>query len=144
MIIKPVMDRSLIESVLFHPVIFDSISEDDAPRIAPEGRYVGGFVDDVCIGLVAVDVISRHVADVHIQVIPEYRETHAVDFAESVIRWFWSNGFSKLVAQIPFCCENVKRFAERVGFEVEGVNRKSWMKHGVKWDSWYLGLVRAD
>jgi len=64
LIIKPVMDRSLIESILFHPVIFDSISEDGAQQHIPHGHYIGGFVDDVCVGVVLVNFLSKNVADV--------------------------------------------------------------------------------
>lgn len=144
MIITPVTDSALIESVLFHPVIFESISEDGAPKMIPNGHYVGGFVDSVCVGLVIVNPVSRHVAEVHIQVLPDHRKLHAISFANAAIEWLWVKGFSKLNAQIPFCCENVKKFAERVGFEVEGVNRSSWQKGGKLHDSWYLGCIRGD
>lgn len=144
MIVRPVLDCELIESVLFHPVIFDSISEDGAQQHIPHGHYLGGFVDDVCVGVVLVNFLSKNVADVHIQVLPEHRKAHALDFGLAARDWLFDAGLTKLLAQIPFCCENVKNFALKIGFEVEGVNRKRWLKNGQLWDSWYLGCLRGD
>lgn len=134
----------MIESVLFHPGVLEHISEDDANhRNLPEGLYLGGFVDGVCVGVLIVIPVSRWCADVHVHVLPEHRKQHSEMFGKNVVSWVWDNTtLNKMTAQIPFCCENVKRFAERMGFGVEGVNRQSWRKHGQFWDSWYLGMVR--
>lgn len=143
MIVAPTTDRALIESILYHPVIFENIAEDNAPKELPKSGFLAGFSGETCVGIVIVNPVSKHVAEVHIQVLPEHRTAHAGEFANAAIKWLLGKGFKKLNAQIPFCCENVKRFAERVGFEVEGINRCSWMKNGVLHDSWYLGL-RGD
>jgi hypothetical protein len=50
----------------------------------------------------------------------------------------------KLVASIPFCYENVYNASKRVGFIDEGVNRKSYRKHGKVWDQWNIGLTRDE
>lgn len=144
MIVKPVNDRALIESVLFHPVIFDSISEDGAQKHIPQGHYLGGFVDGVCVGVIMVNPISKRVADVHIQVLPEYRKSYAVAFGVSARDWLFDAGFEKLVSQVPFCNTAVKNFSRKIGFEVEGVCRHRWFKHGKVWDSWYIGCVRGE
>lgn len=137
-------DRSEVEAVLFHPVIFDAISEDGAPQQIPQAHYLGGYVDDVCVGVVLVNFLSRHAADVHIQVLPEHRKQHALTLGLEAKRWLFDYGMEKLVAQIPFCCENVKNFALKIGFQVEGINRKRWLKKGQFWDSWYLGCLRGE
>lgn len=133
-----------IESVLFHDAIFNCISEDGASKHIPNGFFITAKVGDVCIGVVIVEEKSSYLADVHIQVIPEFRNKYALQFAKHVINMLFSSGYVKLTASVPFCFENVKNFAERAGFEVEGINRSSWLKHGKLWDSWYLGIVRGD
>ena len=53
----------------------------------------------------------------------------------------WDNTpAQKLIANIPFDCENVKNFAEIMGFKIEGVNEDSIMKNGKVLSQWYLGL----
>lgn len=144
MIIELINDKILVESVVFHPAILETISEDNATPVLPDAHYVGGLDDGVLFGILMVSPVSKYVADVHVHVLPDYRKTHALEFGKKSIEFVFGYGFIKLNAQIPFCCENVKNFAERCGFEVEGINRKSWLKNGVMWDSWYLGLLRAE
>jgi len=138
------MDRSIVESVLLHPVVFNAIAEDGAPKEIPQAHYLGGFVDGVCVGVIMVNPISKRVADVHIQVLPEYRKSYAVDFGVSARDWLFDAGFEKLVSQVPFCNTAVKNFSRKIGFEVEGVCRHRWFKHGKVWDSWYIGCVRGE
>lgn len=139
--VEPAYGRE-IEAVLFNPDILDAISEDDSQPSLPDAIYLGGYTD-TCIGIFMMIPVSRWVCDVHVHVLPEYRKDHAAEFGKGVIQWAWDHtNFHKLTAQIPFCCQNVKRFARSMGFEVEGINRQSWRKNGQFWDSWYLGLVR--
>lgn len=146
MLITPTNDKALIMSVLSAPGICEHICEGDASLDeVPEAQYLAGWADDECVGVVMMCPISSRLFDVHIHCLPEHRKLHAFDFGMSAINWIWQNtNCQKMVAQIPFCNENVLKFALLVGFKVEGINRKSWLKNGVLNDSWYVGLVRGE
>lgn len=58
----------------------------------------------------------------HVQVIPEMRKQHAVEFGEKVIQWVWDNtDINKLTALIPSNLTNVISFAKLRGFKVAGL-----------------------
>lgn len=104
--------------------------------------YVVGIVGAEPIGIVMYHPINVITWECHVQVLPEYRAEFAKEFAQKAIQWAWDMGVQKLVAQIPFLYPNVRDFGLNVGFEVEGINRKSYLKNGQLHDQWYMGLVR--
>jgi RimJ/RimL family protein N-acetyltransferase len=131
-------------AVLSDPRIFDVISEDGMDSVPmPEGPiYLCGYVPEL-IGCFILHKLSKVTLGCHVQVLPEYRAEHAEEFGRAVIEWTWENTDAhKIVAEIPFLYPNVRRFAERMGFEVEGINRGSLMKGGLLIDQWHMGLRR--
>lgn len=109
----------------------------------PEGPiYLCGYAPEL-IGCFLLEWQSSVTLECHVQVLPEYRKDYAEDFGRAVIDWTWANtDAQKLVAQIAFLYPNVKDFALKMGFVVEGFNRSSHRKHGEIHDQWYLGLVK--
>ncbi len=139
--------RSSARHVIFHPDITEVISEDGVTWTdLPVGPiYLTGFVGGEIIGVFIIEKKCRVTADVHVQVLPKWRETHAIPFGLTVIDWTWENTeYLKMVAEIPEIYPNVMDFAERMGFEIEGVNCKSYLKGGKLLDQVYYGLCRGD
>ena len=131
------------KKVLETPEIFATIAEDgmvDVPQ--PENvLYLCGYVPDL-IGCFILEKKSAITVDCHVQVLPEYRKDYADEFGHKVIEWTWKNTDArKITAQIPFLYPNVKDFALKMGFEIEGINKQSYLKDGIH-DQWYLGIER--
>lgn len=141
-------DCDVVRAILTHPDIYDRIAEDGTPLredFIPSmigAAYVVGIVGAEPIGIVMYHPINVITWECHVQVLPEYRAEFAKEFAQKAIQWAWDMGVQKLVAQIPFLYPNVRDFGLNVGFEVEGINRKSYLKNGQLHDQWYMGLVR--
>jgi len=130
--------------VLSHPDIFETVAEDnmDVINMPDEHLYLCGYVPDL-IGCFILHKLNGICADCHVQVLPEYRKQYAEEFGQKVIEWTWDNTqLQKLVAQIPFLYPNVRDFAVKMGFKVEGTNKASFMKDGMIHSQWYLGLIR--
>ena len=130
--------------VLSTPEIFQTISEDgmtDVPM--PEGvLYLCGYVPEL-IGCFILHKQGAITLECHVQVLPEYRKDYAEQFGHAVIDWAWENtGAQKIVAQVPFLYPNVRDFALKMGFKVEGMNRESYLKNGEIYDQWYLGIIK--
>jgi RimJ/RimL family protein N-acetyltransferase len=51
-------------------------------------------------------------------------------------------GCSKLITQIPVYNRKAHIMAKRCGFEDEGINKKSFLKNGVVYDQYYMGLCK--
>lgn len=147
MIIERTFDYDLVDSILTHPEIYKTIADDFAPPAnefkTPRSEEIIYLIDDQAIGVMVYSPASQIVMDCHVQVLPEHRKERALAFGKAVIEWLWrETGFKKINAQIPFLYPNVREFAERNGFVVEGINRGSYLKNGELYDKWYLGLVR--
>ncbi len=130
--------------VLMTPSIFETIAEDGmASWEAPAGPiYLCGYAPEL-VGCFVLHKQSAATVECHVQVLPEHRKQWAETFGRAVIDWAWGNtGAQKLVAQIPTIYPNVLRFAERMGFLVEGINAASYLKHGRLVDQWYVGLTK--
>ena len=147
------IDRSYnekeIKSVITHPDIYPRLINENSPP--PEewhpakGRiYLVGY-DPNPFGVISANQKTDIQFIVHFQVIPEFRKTHAVPFAEKGIQWLWDNTDArKLVAEVPDFHQNVIKFATNVGFKVEGVNYKSCLKDGLLYNQIYLGLSKHE
>lgn len=133
--------------VLTHPEIFVTIAEDGMECMTIEDMptepiYLCGYRDGVLMGCFVIQRTSTISAEVHVQVLPDFRE-YSEWFGRAVIEWAWANTvFSKLTALIPFTYPNVLDFAQRMGFKVEGVSQSSYLKDGTILDQWYLGLIK--
>lgn len=141
-----------IGAIFTHPDIWVTIAEDNctpdsfAPDFSTE-IYMAVKVDEKIIGFYAFAVKSGFELDIHAQILPEFRKKHALASGEKILKWFYNEApkrFLKLTAQVPFKYPNVKEFSTRLGLQVEGVNRSSYLKEGEIWDQWYLGITREE
>lgn len=149
MIIERTFDYELVDSILTHPEIYKTIAPDHAP--SPKEfkatrhesvLYLIGTSEKGVVGLFTLKPKNRYVYHGHVQVLPEMRKEYSIEFGESLRVWIEKNTIIKRVsAEIPHLYPNVKDFALKMGFEIEGINRKSYLKHGELHDQWYLGLL---
>ena len=150
--VQRVNNARLVESVLTEPDLWDAISEDDggAPEdycIDLDGMYaialLGGEEDEL-IGF----VLGRHYTDTiietHVAISPKHwgNEDNVELGREAIQLLLEASGADKLVASIPVTDKEVLRFAQRVGFQREGINKKSFRRDGELLDQYYVGLTR--
>ncbi len=132
--------------VLSHPEIFKTIAEDgmtDVP-MPQDFIYLCGYVPDL-MGCFVLHEVNAITLECHVQVLPKYRKEYAAEFGRKVIEWTWANTDAlKMVAQIPVIYPNVKDFALSMGFEIEGKNKKSYLKGGEVYDQWHMGISKWD
>ena len=130
--------------VLNHPEIYKTVAEDDGQIVMPEEYwYLCGYVPEL-MGCFILHKQGKVTVECHVQVLPEFRRDYADEFGHKAIEWVWQNTDAlKLVAQIPFLYPNVKDFALKMGFEIEGINEASYMKRGKIHNQWYLGLIKV-
>ena len=137
--------RADAEAILRHPDIYKTICDDDSPDVedlcVPEGWLcVVAYIDETPAGCFVLHEINGVTMQCHVQVLPEYRHMSA-EIGQAVIQWAKDNtDAKKLIAWVPFDCENVKNFAVKMGFKVEGVSKGSIMKGGELLSQWLVGL----
>ena len=119
--------------MLFHPEIFDTISDDNSPgaedfELPDDCQYIGGFCEGEIFAVMIYDTF-RDGVKLHIQVLPEYREQFAQEFG----RLGLDIGKAKRVpiyADIPSNYPNVLKFAQSFGFKVIETMENSSVKNG--------------
>jgi len=138
-------DVARIKGVLCDEWIFDRISEDG---VAVDNYSVDindaiiYLTDNDLTGLFIIHPVNGITQECHTQVLNREK---AFEFTKSCIDWVWENtGTMKLVAQIPEIYPDVCRFAEKQGFEREGVNKMSYLKNGEIHSQYYYGLARPE
>lgn len=153
MIIEPTDDIEVIDSILKHPGIIESISGDltideAMSRQSPinnDWLYLKGVVDGVVVGLVVVHLTSQNWYQGHVQVLPEYRAEHAFTFGHDALEWIWGNTvIPKLIALVPELYPNVKKFLDAQGFTQEGYITNSYKKNGRTYSNWLMSKNRGQ
>jgi len=136
-IARETKDRTEIESVLKHPEIYETITDDDCPPadecvipIDENYKYIGGFVNGKIIAIMVYHKCSGG-NKCHVQVLPEYRKDYALKFGEQSLLF---RGTQPLCAEIPDLYKNVLDFAFRFGFEVIETRKQDYCKNGKKYD----------
>jgi hypothetical protein len=121
MIVEETDDMELIRSIVCHPEIYKTIIDDSCPpaeEFTPplEGHeYLVGFTGDDAVGIMVYHW-NNDKYYCHIQVLPEFRREHALNFARMAL----DIGLAKnlpIYAEIPCIYGNVVRFAEHFGFK---------------------------
>jgi hypothetical protein len=133
LIIRQTADRAEIKAVLCHPVIYDTISDDDSPNIEDyeppineNYKYIGGYVNSK---IVAIMIYHRYLDgnECHVQVLPDFRKEHAIKFGEQSLEF---RGTRPLYAEIPTLYINVLRFALTNNFEAIDERKNDYIKNG--------------
>jgi len=134
--------------IFVHPEIYETITDDFS--VAPEDFDLKpdialvSYVNGSPAGCVALRSINGVKMEVHVQILPEYRYTSLL-LGHEMMAWIWENtSAQKLVAEIAFKYENVKRYAEKMGFKVEGICTKGVQIDGALMNQWIMGVSKWD
>tara|TARA_R110000824_G_scaffold76487_10_gene193742 strand:+ start:151 stop:567 length:417 start_codon:yes stop_codon:yes gene_type:complete len=122
-IIEQTFSLDVINYVLKEPQVwqevcgqYNELIEDIEPNLR-DYIYLVGHVNMDIIGLFIIHG-SEYGYKCHVQVLPEHRKEHALEFGKKVIDWTWNNtDINKLIALIPQKFPNVIGFAETQGFK---------------------------
>lgn len=150
--VQRVNNARLVESVLTEPALWEAVSEDDtgAPedyRIDLDGMYAIALQrgeENELIGFMLGRHYTDTVVETHIAISPKYwgNDENVELGKKACMLLLEASGADKLVAAIPFPDKQVLRFAQRLGFQREGVNKKSFRRNGELLDQYYVGLTR--
>ncbi len=126
--IEETTDHKDIMSVWSNPDIWPLISfgdtrQDDADiEVGDDRIYLITKSDGIPVGINYFYFLNPKMVEFHPCVIPEFRPFYSYQSVRMGIDWvFRSTGIEKITVQIPECHDNVRQFASRMGFALEGV-----------------------
>jgi len=150
--IERTREYSLLQRIVTAERIFERTADDFSPApsewlipdregliylLARDGNQILGFCVFVPVNGVTYEV---HVCFLRIA----YGEKALASFAR-MLGWMWgATETQRIIGAVPEYNAAAIHFARRAGFEVFGVNQKSWLKHGRLHDQVMLGISRPE
>ena len=145
-------NTALVREIMLRPEIFATVAEDDADPADYQPDLVKScwlVITDDDGELMAIYVFHRRNAvtyEAHPVVLPEHRKCYSDDTGRVALTWLLDNVIDcqKVTALVPALYPNARDFGLRMGFQIEGTNRKSYLKHAQLHDQWHLGITRQE
>lgn len=101
-------------------------------------------IEDKPLGVFMVFPTTSVCFEVHTNILPEYWGK-ALEAAKALIAWvFTQTECEKLITRVPAFNKLAYQLAIRVGMRSEGVNTKSFRKHGMLFDQHMMGIEKGS
>lgn len=147
--IKRTWDLELILGVLHDPRVWTTITEDNVTEFIPDvikEAWLCVFTEKEVVGLYRLHSVSQVAFEVHINILPEFRDEFATESVRLFYRWCLDNvpDCLKLQCTIPKKYRNVYLFAKAAGMTNEGFRRASYLKNGKLLGQNLLGITREE
>ena len=150
MIIERTFDIDLIKSVMFIDEIWNAVTEDGCTKeqYEPNLQTVIWLTikdGENIIALGSLDIMNGVTLRGHPLVIPEFRG-QSLSIMHEVFKWFINteHKYQKLIAEVPELYPNVIAFAERSGFNKEGIRTMSHLKDGELCNVHLYGVTKSE
>ena len=145
--IERTFDSKLINYVLNHPRIRKHVNDDASDGVVypvlDSIYYLAAYENDIIAGMFVVFQLNGVTMDAHSAILPGFYGKKAIEAGKKAISWVFENtGALKINGSTPVCNRLALNFSEAIGFEREGINRKSFMLNGNLYDQVYFGLER--
>jgi len=146
---KRIHEADTIKHFLTVPELWDRISESGQkaeefePTMIDCVHWVGLFEESKMFGIGLCHPINNTTCMVHINIKREYRQRLGKQggklFLEYIVK---KTDFQKVNAEVPVIYKNVAKFTEKMGFKIEGLNKKSINKNNTLHDQIMFGQTR--
>lgn len=136
-------------ALLMDDWLFDRVSDDGVDRSTyqlPQDHVYIGVFDPSLIGFFWLHHDTSSALNIHINMMEQCKGKGA-DAAKLFLSEFKKNArddLNKLICKIPVIYSDVYHFAKKLGFQDEGLDRKSIKKGGKVIDRHILGITREE
>jgi len=151
--IERTQDAALVKSIITHPRIYPSVTDDGAPRPelfdaseAVKHKNVYFLLARAGEELLGCFMLHSHNAvlyEVHTCLLPNAWGPRAVEAGVAGRRWMFANTpCEKIMTFVPQGNGLAFKFAKRCGMQLEGILTKSYKKGGKLLDQSLLGVAK--
>ena len=143
-VIKRLYDYEIVAGTM--DAMWDDISEDGVERYTPDllGEiWLGCFCEGKYLGMFRFHNKTSQCLEGHIFFLKEGRDK-SIECGVLVRDWIFENtSATKIIVCIPEIYKNVISYVENLGFEMEGYNKKSFLKNKEVIGMYYYGLSKG-
>ena len=139
MIASRTLNVGLVIEVLTDEQIFAATNEDGAKEVnlkidVINEFYVTLYEESELVGMANFKSKTLNMYDCHINILPEQRK-YSMEAGHALLEWCSDNLKGCLLyTNVPSCCDNVKQFLLKFGFEQSGILKNAWLKDGKRHD----------
>jgi RimJ/RimL family protein N-acetyltransferase len=149
---KRTTDLALVREIMAHPRLYEWYSDDGSPAredyrpIEHEGVwYILAIDEGTLLGVWMLVPRNAIEYEIHTCLLPGHGYRRGRRAAQEAAVWIWQNTPARrLITAVPAFNRIAYKFAIDAGFELVGVDRQSFLKHGTLYDQAILGLSRPE
>lgn len=119
-------DMKLVNSILTHPGITKTIDPDNLGIPYPSNKggyiYITSFLKEIPVGLAIFHPTPTDLSDlqIHVQILPEYRNRYKLELAVKGMLWIWENtNVDSILAYIGLEHPTIRAYGLAQGFVIE-------------------------
>ena len=136
-----------INRILLNEYIQDDISDDPTKGHAIQSlqnhEWIGVVDDDHLQGLFLLVSQNSISIEIHTCLLPTLRGNKAIEAGKLILDLIFKK-YEKVISWVPENNRKAKLMALRLGFEIEGINRASFLKNGKLHDQFLVGLTKGE
>ncbi|EML1065938.1 DUF2824 family protein [Acinetobacter nosocomialis] len=106
-------------------------------------EWIGVVEDNITQGLFLLINHNSIAIEIHTCLLPSLRGSKAIEAGKLILKLIFEN-HQKVISWIPENNRKAKLFAQILGFQVEGINRASFLKDGRLLDQFLVGLTKGE
>lgn len=143
--ITPQIAMAIADSEIWERITSDGGNSENS-ELPEHGVYFAYVADGDVIGYIWFEHEQPECIKIHPAILKPYRK----NFSEKCVKLFLNCvktqflEIEKVNAEIPVCYPSVCNFAEKMGFKLEGINRKSIRKGGKMIDQRLYRITREE
>lgn len=134
---KIILDETVQED------ISDDLTKNKAILSLLNHEWIGVVEDDQIQGLFVLITQNSKSVEIHTCLLPTLRGSKAIEAGKLILSLIFKN-YEKVISWIPENNRKAKLFSLRLGFEIEGINRASFLKNGKLQDQFLVGLTKGE
>ena len=140
------LNKEDAEKIITHPDIYPHVRDDGSVEpdefSIPEGVISLVVYDPEPIACSIFYQRNTYTCEIHTQTLPEGRRK-SYRYGMAMLAWIWDNTeVEKLVATIPADNRKALLYTLRLGFNIEGICTKSFIRNGHAIDQTHIGIQR--
>ena len=143
-------DMEAVKRAITHPRVYPALVDDFSPpaeSFTPIEHdailYLAVRVDGNAAGVFMLVPVNGCTMEIHTALLPQAWGANGTLAQKALLDWVWDNTqCERLITQVPAYNTLARRYAERAGLTVYGVNPRSFKRNGQLHDIVLLGISK--